>query len=205
MEVIIRTSEDGDIIDIIASNTIESERLKKWCTDNHPNTDKLNIWCEPIKRGTWVHSYRNDVYFKFGSSEPDGRVYDYNGQLKSVICRLLRPMYEDEIKEVLINEATTRGFCNYRKFRWGKDEKVCTMILNSGIEYLPEQDALIVAVVESEHKNAIYQEGSWATAVYDIIPKKALPTSKLELSCAFYDYMRRSISMKEFLDEYEDR
>jgi hypothetical protein len=213
MKAIIRTTEKGDMVDLIAQNDNESERLKIWCNDNHPNIDNFNIWCNPIKKGDWVVSYRNGIIFKFGSNELDGRVYNCKGCLMSVKYEHLRPMHEDEIEKYLFKEAQERGFCAGRRFRWictNADHNVyngavVTMILNKGVEYLPEKDALVVGVMESEIKNAIYMDGEWAIPVYDIKPRRWLPKTKLELQCAFYDYQARNITMKQFLDEYEDR
>ncbi len=200
MKTIIRTTPDGDIIDIIAEDEQESLRLTKWCTESHHIScvENLNIWCNPIKRGTWVKDEKRNDIFKFGSWEKDGRVYNYQGQLNSCIYNSLRPLQEEEILSYLVNEAQNRGFCANRAFRWDSKEDYRTMILNGGWEYSSEQDALLVNVVEKEFKNAIYMDGNWATPVYNC--KKKLPKTKLELQIAFYDYIIRFASMKQWLD-----
>lgn len=178
MKTIIRTKGDEDIVDIIAEDKKESDRLKVWCYNNNPNVDNLNIWCEPIEKGTWVRDDFRKVNFKFGSKETDGRVYDFKDRLVSCIYESVRPLYEDEIKDYLIKEAIKEGFVGYRKFKWIDEPAIdSNMILpNCGFEYLPDVDALTVGVAESPTRRAIYKNGRWATVVYDDPPKSVLIT-----------------------------
>lgn len=210
MKTIIRTSGQGDILDIFAEDPQESDRLRRWCGNNHEvsRIDNLNIWCTYIMNGTWVEDINRRQILKFGYKEKDGRVYDYNGVLTSCVYTALRPISCKEIEEYLIEKAVERGLVAYRYFKW-KDEHISQLLPQNGYDYIEKEDALIVGVSDSTQKRAIYMKGQWAIPVFET-PKKKLPRTKQDLAVII-----KSLRLKKnlilynddidaFLNDYED-
>ena len=77
------------------------------------------------------------------------------------------------------------------------------MILNSGIEYHPGKDALVVAVAESEHKNAIYINGEWAIPVYEKPIKKAFFRKNRSNKCFFLKTDQKRVFSKRQRNGFE--